>query len=383
VRVPQRRAQTAGSADEQWMREALRLARKGEGRTRPNPPVGAVIVRNGRLVGAGYHHRAGEPHAEVLALREAGTRAAGSTLYVTLEPCCTWGRTGPCTEVIVAAGIRRVVAAVTDPNPKHSGRGLRRLRAAGVRVSVGAGAGEARNLLRPFANWIRMARPFVTLKLGMSLDGRIADARGHSKWITSAPARNWVRRLRRRVDAVMVGAATARLDDPTLLSVGRGAGRNLRVVVSADGSLPAGLRLFTDGSADRTVVATTRRCPAAAIRRMQASGAQVWVLPADRSGCVRLTGLLDRLGEAGCLHVLVEGGGRLAATLIRNGLVDEYRLIYAGRFLGGDACPGVAGRGWALPAAPRLRMVSVDRLGPDVMITAAPKRKGGGRCSPE
>ena len=351
---------------------ALSLARKGEGSTRPNPPVGAVVVRHGRLVGAGYHHRAGEPHAEILAMRQAGKRAAGATLYVTLEPCCTRGRTGPCTEAVVASRLRRVVTAIADPNPKHKGRGIRRLRAAGILVRTGVLADEARSLLRPFAKWILARRPFLTLKLGLTLDGRIADAKGRSKWITSASARTWVRRLRRRVDAVVVGAGTARLDDPTLLSIVRGKARNLRVIVASDGSLPSRLRVFSDGLADRTIVATTRRCPKARARRIRESGARLWVLPADAAGDVRLSALLDRLGREDCLHVLAEGGGHLAAGLIRGRLVDEYRLLYAGRFLGGDATPGVAGKGWRLQTSPRVRIVSVERLGSDVMMTAVP-----------
>jgi diaminohydroxyphosphoribosylaminopyrimidine deaminase/5-amino-6-(5-phosphoribosylamino)uracil reductase len=335
-----------------------------------------VIVRNGRVVGAGYHHRAGEPHAEVLALRQAGRRAAGATLYVTLEPCSTWGRTGPCTGAVKAAGIRRVVAAVRDPNPKHRGRGIRLLRAAGIEVQVGTMAVEAGYLLRPFAKWIRTGRPFVTLKLGLTLDGRIADSLGRSKWITSVAARRWVRRFRRRVDAVVVGAGTARTDDPALLSAKRGGLGNARVVVTADGALPRRLRLFRDGAADRTVVATTPRCPASRLRRMRKTGAQVWVLPAGVAGAVGLRALLNRLGEAGFLHVLVEGGGRLAADLIREGLVDECRLIYAGVILGSDAVPGVGGKGWRLQEAPRLRIASVERLGTDVMVTAVPSQEG-------
>ena len=198
-----------------WMQRALRLARRGEGLTRPNPPVGAVAVKSGKIVGEGYHRRAGGPHAEVVALSKAGTKARGCTLYVTLEPCCTWGRTPPCTDLILSSGVRRVVVSVRDPNPRHSGRGLTLLRRKGIRVIEGVCAEEGMKLIAPFAKWIRRGLPYVTLKLGMSVDGKIADRKGRSRWITGPEARNKVHELRRRVDGILVGGGTVRNDDPS------------------------------------------------------------------------------------------------------------------------------------------------------------------------
>ncbi len=196
--------------DERWMRIALAQARRGEGLTRPNPPVGAVLVRNGRLLGRGFHRRAGRPHAEINALRAAGDAARGATLYVTLEPCSTWGRAPPCTEQIIARGIRRVVIGCPDPNPNHAGRGVRILRRAGLSVTVGVCGPECAGLVAPFHSWITRGLPYVTLKLGASLDGRIADARGRSRWITGPEARREAHRLRRRVDAILVGRGGSR-----------------------------------------------------------------------------------------------------------------------------------------------------------------------------
>jgi diaminohydroxyphosphoribosylaminopyrimidine deaminase/5-amino-6-(5-phosphoribosylamino)uracil reductase len=336
------------------MRKALRLARRGEGGTRPNPPVGAVVVRRGRVVGHGFHRRAGEPHAEALAIRSAGPACRGATLYVTLEPCCTTGRTGPCTEVILRSGIRRVVAAVRDPNPRHCGRGLALLRRRGIEVVEGVCAAEAARLLAPFRKWITTGRPYLTLKMGTTLDGRIADARGRSRWITCPASRSAVGDLRRRVDAVMVGGDTVRADDPSLLPPADGSREGpLRVVVDSRGRVPAGARVLTDGRADRTVVATTSRAGLAAEGTSLA-----WVL--------------RRLGSEGVLHVLCEGGGRIARSLVRAGLVDEFLFFVAPRLLGGDGVAAVAGPGWALQKGPRLRFVEVRRVGADVMVRAVP-----------
>ena len=359
--------------DERWMRRALALARRGEGLTRPNPPVGAVIVAGGRKAGEGFHRIAGGPHAEVIALLEAGRRARGATLYVTLEPCSTWGRTPPCTDAILEAGIRRVVAAVRDPNPKHAGRGLRLLQRRGVRVDTGVGAAEAGELLKPFRQRILTGRPWVTLKLGMTLDGRIADRRGASRWITSPAARAAVQALRRRADAILVGGATVRADNPCLLPRPDEGRCPLRVVVTASGALPPRSRVLRDAHAGCTVVATT---PAGARRLARAkTAAQPWTFPA-RGGKVNLHALLQKLAACGCLHVLCEGGGRLAADLLHAGLVDDLQLFIAPRLLGGDATPAVAAGGWLLKQAPRLDILAVTRIGPDLLLQARPHCKG-------
>ena len=349
--------------DEGWMRQAIGLASRGIGRTSPNPAVGAIVVKGGRIVGRGWHRRAGADHAEVEALREAGPRAAGATLYVTLEPCCTWGRTPPCTAAIVRGGISRVVAAVRDPNPKHRGRGLAILRRAGLRVTEGVCPREARQLIVPFAKWITTGMPYVTLKLATSLDGKIADSAGKSKWISSPQSRAIVMTLRRRADAVLVGSGTVLADDPSLLPGRRSGGRPVRVVADSVGSVPLSAQILNDCRANRTLIATTARCPAARAAAYVGKGAAVWRLPA-RNGRVSLRALFRKMAAAGIVHVLCEGGGTVAETLVRENLVDEYVLFIAPRIIGGrSAVAAVAGKGWPLARAPRLRITEVRNTG--------------------
>jgi len=362
-----------------WMARALALARRGEGLTRPNPPVGAVIVRGskqdgqGFLVGQGWHHRSGTPHAEALALRDAGARARNATLYVTLEPCCTQGRTPPCTRAIIQTGIRRVVMAARDPNPRHNGRGIAILRKAGLEVIEGIGAPAARQLIAPFTRWIRTRRPYLALKLALSLDGKIADERGQSRWITGPAARRQVQAWRRSADAILVGAGTVKADDPSLLPRPPGGRRPWRVVVDTRGSLPSDAKIFSDGRQAQTIVATTHRCPARRQAAWRSTGAQVWVLPGSRGG-VSLTALMKKLGDLGCLHVLCEGGGGLAASLIRAGLVDEFRFFVAPRIIGGRKAPGaVGGAGWPISVAPKLVFTECRRMGHDILIKAMPR----------
>lgn len=358
--------------DERWMGRALELSRHGEGLTRPNPPVGAVLVRRGRVVGEGYHRRAGGPHAEIVALRQAGPGARGATLYVTLEPCSTWGRTPPCTDAVLASGVRRVVVSARDPNPRHAGRGIRLLRRAGLRVDVGVLAGEGAALVAPFAKWVTTGLPFVTVKLGMTVDGKIADAAGVSRWITGPAARRQVQALRRRADAVLVGYRTAALDNPSLLPVPSLGRQPLRVVVDGHGRLRLRSRVFSDGLARRTLVATTRASSSAYRTALLDRGVAVAVLPGSR-GRIDLAALLRELGRREVLHVLCEGGGELAASLVRAGLVDEYQIFVAPKLLGGRATAAVGGAGWPLAKAPRLRFVEVARTGDDIFIRAVPE----------
>ena len=353
------------------MRKALGLAAKGEGLTRPNPPVGAVLVRGGAAVGQGYHSEAGGAHAEVKAIEEAGVSARKATLYVTLEPCSTRGKTGPCTQAILDAGISRVVCSVRDPNPSHRGRGLTMLRRRGLQVTEGVCAEIADRLIEPFRKWISTGRPYVTLKMAMTLDGRIADARGKSRWITGEKARRRVHALRDRVDAVMVGARTACLDDPSLLGKRR-TRVPYRVVLDSHGSLPVGAQVLSDGHEASTIVATTRRCPPARRKVYRDRGARVCVLPSAR-GRVRLESLLDELGERGCLHVLSEGGGEMAASLIAEELVDELLVFVAPLVVGGGGKPVVGGTGWRLDEAPGFRLVETRRVGDDVLLRLLPE----------
>ena len=352
----------------------MALARRAEGLTRPNPPVGAVVVRDGKVVGEGYHRKAGGPHAEIVAMRRAGGRVKGATLYVTLEPCCTWGRTPPCTEAVIASGVRRVVVSSRDPNPSHAGRGLRRLRAAGIDVVEGICRQEGGELIAPFSSWITRHRPRVTLKLGISVDGRIADGRGKSRWITSADARKVVQTLRRRVDAIMVGAGTVRADDPELQPRPPRGRKPLRILVSGGGRVPPNARVFTDEHRARTVLAIPAGVRGAGLARLERAGVKVWRVPGARRE-VSLPALLRMLAQEGCMHLLCEGGGGLAERLITAGLVDEYLFIVAPMVLG-PGVPAVAGEGWSLKTAPRLKFVSVERVGPDVLIRALPDDGG-------
>ena len=355
--------------DIKWMGEALRLARLGEGLTRPNPPVGAVVVRNGRVVGRGWHRKAGGPHAEVYALRQAGLRARGATLYVTLEPCSTWGRTPPCTDAILKAGIKRVVAAGPDPNPRHAGKGFRLLRRAGLHVVSGVCPDEARELLAPFASAMVRHRPYVTLKLAESLDGRIADSAGRSKWITGPASRAVVQGLRRRADAVMVGAGTVLADNPCLVPRPARGRRPFRIIVDAAGRVPVKSQVFTDGFASQTILATTKRCPARRQADYSAKGAKVWVLPASGRG-VSLPALMRSLHGLGVLHVLCEGGSELAGALLKANLVDEMVMFVAPLVIGGDGIGAVGGKGWSLAGVPKLKIVETRIVGQDIMIRA-------------
>ena len=353
------------------MQAALALARRGEGLTRPNPPVGAVVVRNGRKVGQGFHRKAGTAHAEVLALRQAGNKARGATLFVTLEPCSTWGRTPPCTEAILASGVKRVVVACRDPNPKHAGAGLRILRRKGLLVEEGVCREEAERLLAPFAKWITTRRPWLTLKLGMTLDGRLADASGRSRWITSPESRRMVHDLRCRSDAVLVGRCTAETDNPSLLPVPSRGRRPCRVVLDPDGRLPKGHRIFTDGLQNRTVVTISRKASTARRQWLAGKGVETLLLPAGRGG-LDLEKLLTALGAKGLLHVVCEGGAALAGSLLKLDLVDEVWVFVAPRLLG-EGVPALRGTAWSLDDAPSLRIVEVGHSGPDVWIRAVRK----------
>lgn len=321
------------------MRQALRLAARGRGHVAPNPPVGAMVVRSGRVVGEGWHHRLGGPHAEAVAIGAAGERARGATLYVTLEPCAHFGRTPPCTDLILQAGIGRCVVALQDPHAIVNGRGLRILRRAGVRVEVGVLAAEARQLLGGYWLSHTRGRPRVTLKLAASLDGRIAPMNGFAlsgagRWLTGAPARARAHRLRAASDAIVIGAGTARADDPRLTARGtRGARQPLRVVCDTRLRLPHTLRLLRAPLARGTVVACGPRAPRRAERELIERGVEVWRLPGSADG-VSLPALARRLAREGRHEVLVEGGARLATAWLQSGLVDRLALFTAPRVLG-------------------------------------------------
>jgi diaminohydroxyphosphoribosylaminopyrimidine deaminase / 5-amino-6-(5-phosphoribosylamino)uracil reductase len=356
-----------------FMRRALALARRGEGLTRPNPPVGAVVMQGDRIVGEGWHRRAGGPHAEVYALRKAGDLAVGSTLYVTLEPCSTQGRTPPCTQLIVDHQVAKVVIGAIDPNPAHAGRAVSWLRRRGVAVAVGVEADAAATLIAPFASRMERGRPYVTLKLGMTLDGKIADRRGASRWITGAAARAEVQQLRRRADAIWVGAGTVCADNPSLWPRPDRSRQPWRVISDTNGITPATATVYVDEHAAHTCVALGRQVAKQRGTAYAQNGATVLPVSHSRSTALRQT--LKWLADQGALHVLCEGGGQLAEALIRADLVDAYVLFLAPRIMGGDASVGaVRGKGWLMSTLPEVEIIEQRLVGPDLMIRARPCR---------
>ncbi len=320
--------------DRYWMGQALALAALGEGSSRPNPMTGALIVRDGHLEGYGYHARAGSDHAEVVALKQAGERARGATLFVNLEPCTYHGRTPPCTEAILAAGISRVVFAVVDPNPKVSGQGIRILEAGGVEVVDQVLSAEAEELNKPFLSRMRTGRPMVTLKAAISADGMLSARDGCSKWITGKPARQFAHRLRFGHDAILVGAGTVRADDP---------GLDVRLPFDADTEMPTVAILAGSGRLDpdakifqRRKMAEVTVYTAAGSRHSLPEDVTVVPVPVCENGNIRLDHVLDDLGGRGVRSVLVEGGARTFASFLDAGLVDRYALFQAPVVLGAD-----------------------------------------------
>lgn len=352
--------------DARWMRHALGLAARGLGQVWPNPAVGCVIVRAGRVVGRGWTRPGGRPHAEAVALAQAGAAAAGATAHVSLEPCAHHGRTPPCADALVAAGVVRVVTPFDDPDPRVSGRGHARLRAGGVAVTTGVEVAAAARLQRGFLLRQTAGRPMVTLKLAVSLDGRIATGTGESRWITGPEARRRVHALRACHDAVLVGAGTVRADDPLLTVRGLGPmAQPVRVVAAR------GLDLDPEGRLGRSVAEVPlwllhdpAVTPAARATAWQAAGARL--LPV--AGGLDPVAMLAALGAEGITRVFCEGGGRLAASLLGAGLVDELWLFGAGLALGAEGRPAVGPLGLGrLADAPRFRLLGVDTLGADVL----------------
>lgn len=353
--------------DARHMRHALGLGARGLGQTWPNPAVGCVIVTAGRIVGRGWTQPGGRPHAEVRALTQAGQAARGATAYVTLEPCAHHGHTPPCAEALIAAGVARVVTALTDPDPRVAGRGHAMLRAAGIAVTEGVEAAAARRAHRGFLSRVTAGRPMVTLKLATSLDGRIATAGGESRWITGEAARQAVQGLRAAHDAVLVGGGTARADDPQLTVRGMGPVRPpVRVVAARALDLPRGGRL-QGAAAPLWLAHDPGATPPEAAAYWQAAGARLLPVAAP-GGQLDPAALLQRLGAEGLTRVFCEGGGAFAAALLDAGLVDELVLFTAGLALGAEGRPGLGPLAYGpLVTAPRFRLLSAAAIGGDVM----------------
>ncbi|MFQ5588239.1 MAG: bifunctional diaminohydroxyphosphoribosylaminopyrimidine deaminase/5-amino-6-(5-phosphoribosylamino)uracil reductase RibD [Nitrospiria bacterium] len=353
-----------------YMRRALRLARRGRGKTSPNPMVGAVVVREDRIVGEGYHHAPGSPHAEVLALCAAGEQAKGATLYTTLEPCChTKKRTPPCTDAIIESGVSRVVLAMEDPNPLVCGKGFERLRKAGIQVTSGLLCSEAEVLNAAFVKYMKTGKPFVTLKAAMTLDGRIATASGESKWISGEKSRREVDRLRAEADGVLVGIGTVLADDP-MLCLKKVKGKNpLRIVIDPELKMPPQAKLVTTAADTPTLLLTTAKAPSDRIEQMKSSGVRVDILP-EAADMIPFETVLTHLGKMGMTHLLIEGGGGVNGAALRSGGVDRVIFYIAPRLLCGDDAVSVVSGG-AIPnlsAALSLENVKLGRMGEDIRI---------------
>jgi diaminohydroxyphosphoribosylaminopyrimidine deaminase / 5-amino-6-(5-phosphoribosylamino)uracil reductase len=355
--------------DARWMRLALGLGARGLGQVWPNPAVGCVIVRGGLVLGRGWTAPGGRPHAETQALAQAGDGARGATAYVTLEPCAHFGQTPPCVEALIRAAVARVVVALRDPDPRTDGGGIKRLRDAGISVTVGVGQEAARRTHAGFFSRITKGRPALTLKLASSFDGRIATATGESQWITGAEARRTVHGLRARHDAVMIGAGTARDDDPSLTVRGIGmAHQPVRIVVSRNLDLPLDGQLARTAGEVPVWLLCARDAPADRQAAWRNSGAKLLTVATGTDSTIDMGAALQALGSQGLTRVFCEGGGALAASLLAGDLVDDLVGFTAGLVIGAEGLPAIAALGLAhLSAAPRFTLHATRKLGPDIL----------------
>lgn len=352
---------------ESFMKRAIELAKNGLGRTSPNPAVGAVIVKGGKIIGEGYHRKAGMPHAEIDALNAAGKQAKGSTLYCTLEPCCHTGKTGPCTEAIIAAGITTVVIGAHDPNPLVQGKGVARLRVDGLQVEEYVLEEECKELIAPFAKHISTGLPFVILKAAMSLDGKIATRTGDSKWISSEESRGEAHLLRDTMDAIMVGIGTAVQDNPRLTCRIPGGRNPVRIVIDSKARLPPDARMLQEPGT--TIVATTKESLAERRAALQAAGAEILICRTRRDGWVDLLDLMKTLGKKRICSVLLEGGSELNASMLQANLVDRFLLFIAPKIIGGNSKGPVGGVGVArMVDALTFSEMRIRQIGPDALL---------------
>lgn len=359
------------------MRRALDLACKGEGFVEPNPMVGCVVAHGAEIIGEGWHRRFGGPHAEVEALRLAGSRARGATLYVTLEPCCHQGKTPPCTRAVIGAGVARVVVAQRDPFPQVAGGGLAELQAGGLSVDVGLLEADARELNAPYLKLVERGRPWIIAKWAMTLDGKIATRTGSSRWVSGPESRGAVHALRGRVDAILVGARTARLDDPLLTARPQGPRRAVRIVLDSRASLVSESQLVHTARQTPVLVAVGPEAPAADRRRLTEAGCEVFFSPAESSNA-RLEALLDELGRRRMTNLLVEGGAGVLGSILELGQIDEVHAFIAPKLVGGAAAPSaIAGAGLAeMAGAVAFGKPHVEQLGSDVYMRARVKKSG-------
>lgn len=361
--------------DRELMEMALELARKGEGYTAPNPMVGAVVVKEGKIVGKGFHEKVGGPHAEVNALRDAGHASKGATLYVTLEPCNHTGRTPPCTEAVIKAGVRRVVVAMEDPNPGVNGGGNDYLMSQGLRVETGLCRAEAEEVNRFFIKHVRTGRPYVLVKCAATLDGRIATATGDSKWVTGERSREYVHRLRHGMDGIMVGIETVKKDDPSLTTrltvrLPHGPGRDpIRIILDSKLSISPAAKVLNLRSDAKTLIVAGEGVSSEKVSLIEAKGAEVLFSHITRTGRIALDPLMDRLGAMGITSLLIEGGGRVIAGAFAAGIPDRINFFYAPKILGGEGisiCGGIGPQ--LMEEAIPVKNIQVFRFDDDVMI---------------
>jgi diaminohydroxyphosphoribosylaminopyrimidine deaminase/5-amino-6-(5-phosphoribosylamino)uracil reductase len=359
------------SAKRQYMHTAIRLAKRGAGAVSPNPLVGAVLVKGSRIIGTGYHHFFGGPHAEIYAVNNAGRDARGADLYINLEPCCHHGKTPPCTDTLIEAGIRRAFIGMKDPNPLVSGKGIQRLSAAGISVEMGILENECKKLNESFIKYITCKSPFVILKTAATLDGKIATHTGDSQWITGETSRKFVHRLRSEVDAVLVGIGTVLSDDPLLTSrLYAGAKKNpVRIVVDSSLRIPLSSKLLKTASRVKTIIATLKNSSPAQYKAIKQTGAEIVYIPA-RNGRVDLKKLIQYVGTLGIASVLIEAGTEISASALTEGIVDKILFFYAPKIIGGiNAYSMVGGSGIAKMAnAVVLKNLTYKKLGQDLLI---------------
>lgn len=357
--------------DEQYMRRALELARHGLGCVHPNPMVGAVLVKEGRIIGEGYHSRCGEPHAEVIAIRNASEDVVGATIYVTLEPCSHHGRTPPCADLLIEKGIARVVVGCLDPNPLVAGRGIRKLLDAGICVSTGILERECQKLNEVFFHYILTERPYVVMKTAMSLDGKIATVSGQSQWITGEAARADVQKLRAQYTGIMVGVETVLSDDPRLTCRLNPCQNPVRIIADSKLRIPLAAKVLENQHDNPTILATTDLSPPEKRLALEQLGAKV-VICNPKDGRVDLADLMDRLGNAGIDSLLLEGGAALNGAALEQGIVQKVISYIAPLLIGGAmAKTPIGGPGFAdLAKAPRLSIDQIERIGDDIKITA-------------
>lgn len=360
---------------EPYMKKAIDLAEKGRGTTSPNPMVGALIIKDDEIIAEGYHEKAGEPHAEINAINNATEDVSGATMVVTLEPCNHFGRTPPCTEAIINAGIKKVIVGMIDPNPKCAGGGVKRLKDAGIQVGYGLLAEQIAKQNEVFIKYITTGRPFVTVKAAISLDGKISEAPGMATLITGEEARVSVHELRNENDAIMVGVGTVLADDPMLTTrLGREGTRNpIRIIVDSQARLPLGSKVVETARDVRTIIAVTVDAPDKNLKDLEAKGVEV-IKTSSWDGSVDIEVLLEELGAKEISSLIVEGGSRLLASFVKAGLVDKYLIFVAPKFIGGQ---GVSLIGGKLNSIKELRVRYVGKVGDDIFIQAYPKRMSG------